>query len=130
MSWNCAGAFHRKLDHLLALEPDIAVIPESCQPERLPLPAGSTYDWAGRLPYKGLAVIGFEGWKVHRLLPYEPLTRVDLTGHGDGRTEVHSVGGVGHESPWPTSTGRGVACTTTTRRRRRVPGSTRMRFPW
>jgi hypothetical protein len=72
VSWNCAGALHRKLDHLLALEPDIAIVPEACQPERLRLPDGATFDWVGRLPFKGLGVFSFGDWRIERLMPHEP----------------------------------------------------------
>ncbi len=33
VSWNCGDAMHRKWQYLMELEPDIAVVPEACQPE-------------------------------------------------------------------------------------------------
>ena len=33
--WNCAMALHRKIDALMALRPDLAVIPEAAEPGRL-----------------------------------------------------------------------------------------------
>jgi hypothetical protein len=35
VTWNCGGGLHRKLDHPLALEPDLAIVQEACLPERL-----------------------------------------------------------------------------------------------
>ena len=35
IAWNCNMAFHRKVEPLLALRPDIAVISECAEPGRL-----------------------------------------------------------------------------------------------
>lgn len=85
VAWNCAGALHRKLAHLLALAPDIAVVPEGCLPERLPiLPPGTTSAWTGRLPHKGLLVLGFGDYRVEALdawrQPLEWILPVRVTG--------------------------------------------------
>lgn len=73
--WNCNGALGRKLDALAELEPDVAVVPEAADPDRLEkvLSARSlSYCWTGRLPTKGLGVIGFRGWQVEIAREIEP----------------------------------------------------------
>ena len=35
VAWNCAKAFHNKIDRLLALQPDVAVVSECADPEVL-----------------------------------------------------------------------------------------------
>lgn len=30
--WNCQGGLHGKIDHLMDLRPDIAIVPEAAQP--------------------------------------------------------------------------------------------------
>lgn len=71
VSWNCAGALQRKWSYLLALQPDIAVIPEACNPQRLGYPSTvpdepGQSEWIGRLQHKGLAAFSFGDWKLTR----------------------------------------------------------------
>jgi hypothetical protein len=60
-------ALHRKFDALLRLQPDIAIICECAEPERLrslrdlPTLTGDPV-WSGRNPHKGLAVLTFNGY--------------------------------------------------------------------
>jgi exodeoxyribonuclease III len=62
VAWNCNTALRRKVDALLALRPDVAVISECAEPIRLR--TRSAHDWlenepvwVGDDPSKGLAVI-------------------------------------------------------------------------
>jgi exodeoxyribonuclease-3 len=61
--WNCNMAFHRKHQHLLALKPDVAVIPECAAFEVLVAKAPdfqpTSSVWIGDNPRKGLAVFTF-----------------------------------------------------------------------
>jgi exodeoxyribonuclease III len=61
--WNCAMALHEKYEHLLALDPDIAVVPECAEPDVLRRAApGFAFDdceWGGTFPTKGLGVFAF-----------------------------------------------------------------------
>src|SRR5258708_9973345 len=73
--WNCNMAFHRKYEHLLALAPDIAIIPE-CADTSLPRaqiaafrPSSST--WIGDNPKKGLGVFAFGAYSATRSLIYQ-----------------------------------------------------------
>jgi exodeoxyribonuclease-3 len=78
--WNCNMALHRKIDAVLALQPDVAVISECAQP--LQLAAKSTSDWfetepvwIGRNPHKGLGVFAFNGVCVALSATYDPKLR-------------------------------------------------------
>ena len=68
VAWNCAMALDRKLDALMALRPDVAVISEVARPERLltkvPALADASLVWIGNKPNKGLLVVGFGGVTV------------------------------------------------------------------
>ncbi len=69
VAWNCNMALHRKLEALLALEPDVAVISECARRERLEERMGGVgldadMVWVGRNRDKGLAVLGFNGYTV------------------------------------------------------------------
>ena len=55
ITWNCNGQLGHKLEALLALSPDVAIIQE-CEKE-LTIPVGFTFAWAGVLPAKGLGVL-------------------------------------------------------------------------
>jgi exonuclease III len=55
VTWNCNLSLGRKLDLLLQLEPDVAVIQE-CE-EALVVPTGYGFRWRGNNPKKGLGVI-------------------------------------------------------------------------
>jgi len=64
VAWNCAKAFHNKIDRLLALQPDVAVVSECAEPEALArkcrLPEYSAPPlWHGSNPNWGLGVFFF-----------------------------------------------------------------------
>jgi exodeoxyribonuclease-3 len=65
VTWNCAGAFRKKVQAIQSLNPDLAIVQECESPERLRA-AGLDWGprsivWCGDLAYKGLAVISFTG---------------------------------------------------------------------
>lgn len=68
VAWNCAMALHRKWDALAALEPDIAIIGECDNPERLAARGRrftpSRIAWTGGRPFKGLAVLAFPPFRL------------------------------------------------------------------
>lgn len=69
VAWNCNMALHRKLTALMALRPDVAVLPECASPERLAARLGATTldgapVWIGCNPDKGLAVLAFNGYRA------------------------------------------------------------------
>ena len=63
IAWNCAMALHRKIDALMAVRSDLAVIAEAAEPgrllDRVPALAEASLVWVGRNPNKGLLVAGF-----------------------------------------------------------------------
>ena len=74
-------ALHRKLDALMALCPDVAVISECADPHRLrtrgvTLPADMDMVWIGSNPDKGLGVFGFNGCRVQLDEAYNPRHRL------------------------------------------------------
>jgi exodeoxyribonuclease-3 len=66
VSWNACDGFVRKFGHLERLRPDIAVLQE-VRPECLTYAALSENAvWIGDAGQKGLAAVGYGGWKVSR----------------------------------------------------------------
>jgi exodeoxyribonuclease III len=68
VTWNCGGAFRKKVEAIQSLNPDLAIIQECESPERLRA-AGLAWGpqsivWCGDLAYKGLAVISFTGARL------------------------------------------------------------------
>lgn len=73
VSWNCRQGFDAKAAALLALAPDIAVVPESHQTPAVAL--GSLFDepvphvWAGTIPGKGLGIFAPGAVSLDRVAP-------------------------------------------------------------
>src|SRR5947207_15932584 len=68
-TWNCSMALHRKLDAMLRLQPDIAVICECADPDRLKALAGSLRIGADTVALgdnrdDGLPAVAFHGVAV------------------------------------------------------------------
>lgn len=68
ISWNCAQKAHVRIPEILALRPDILVLPECARPEIIrtknpALPAWSAA-WVGDNPQKGLGVFAFGEYSV------------------------------------------------------------------
>ena len=77
VAWNCNMALHRKVDALMALRPDVAVISECAAPARLA--ERMARDWPGSPPVwiganrdKGLAVFAFNGYRALLADGYRP----------------------------------------------------------
>ena len=65
--WNCNMALHRKKDALLQLKPDVALLCECAEPEKLRLRGDTDWIetepvWIGENPNKGLAIFAFNGF--------------------------------------------------------------------
>jgi exodeoxyribonuclease-3 len=90
MTWNCQGAFRKKLDLILAQQPDILVVQECEQPDKLDF--GSTiqrpkdYYWYGDNIHKGIGIYSFCDFKLELLTTFNPAFRYILpflvTGYG------------------------------------------------
>lgn len=75
VTWNCNMAFHKKLDALWKLRPDVAVVQEVEEPTKWhgalsELAGHVSVTWTGANPKKGLAVLGFNGVRVERDASY------------------------------------------------------------
>ena len=85
--WNCNMALDRKIDVLLGLDPDIAVVCECAEPGRFRLRGRAVPGdpvWIGNNPNKGLAVFAFNGYAARLSDQYDPALRyiapVHITG--------------------------------------------------
>ena len=93
-TWNCGMALHRKFDAMLRLQPDIAVICECAEPERLQALAGSLdfgagAVWIGDNRNKGLAVFAFNGYAVRLAEPFYSTLRHVAPVHVTGPVECN-----------------------------------------
>jgi exodeoxyribonuclease-3 len=75
LTWNCCMALHRKFDAMLRLRPDIAIICECAEPQRLAALASSNGlsgdpVWIGDNRNKGLAVFAFNGYAARLADPF------------------------------------------------------------
>jgi len=91
VAWNCNMALDRKVDVLLDLAPDIAVVCECAEPERLRTRSRSAWMqsepvWIGRNPHKGLAVFAFNGYAARLADLYQPSLRYVAPVHISGPT--------------------------------------------
>ena len=89
VAWNCNMALHRKFDALMRLKPDVAVISECANPERLHARGAGTWFrsdpvWVGDNPNKGLAVFAFNGYRAHLFQPHHPTLRHIAPVHIEG----------------------------------------------
>ncbi len=85
-------ALDRKVDALLALKPDIAIVCECAEPERLRSKASWMQGapvWIGRNPHKGLAVFAFNGYAVRLADSYYSSLRYIAPVHVDGPTRCN-----------------------------------------
>ena len=94
VAWNCNMALDRKVDGLLDLAPDIAIVCECAEPERLRSRSRSSWMqgepvWIGRNPHKGLAVFAFNGYAVRLAESYHPALRYIAPVHIGGPTECN-----------------------------------------
>ena len=89
VAWNCNMALHRKVDALLALRPDVAVISECAESVRLQSLSRTRWIesdpvWIGRSATKGLAVFCFNGYRARLSDQYTPSLRhvapIEITG--------------------------------------------------
>lgn len=76
ITWNCNMGFRKKADAVLAQLPDILVIPECEDLERLKsveeLQLATASIWYGNNPHKGLGVFAFNGYKLQLLECHAP----------------------------------------------------------
>ena len=98
VAWNCNMALHRKIDALLDLQPDVAVVSETACPTRLLERSSRDWieaepAWVGDNPTKGLGVFGFNGYQVCIDPRYSPRHRfvAPVAVHGPRRFNLLAV---------------------------------------
>ena len=76
IEWNSQGAFRKKHEHILSLNPDILVIPECESEEKLNFgkltPKPDDFMWAGDSPNKGIGIFSYSDYKLKLLPSYNP----------------------------------------------------------
>jgi exodeoxyribonuclease-3 len=95
--WNCNMAFHRKVDALMRLKPDIAVISECADPDTLVKRGAPEFDddtctWIGTNRHKGLGVFSFNGFRVRRHERFHPTLKYILPVNVSGRAAFNLLG--------------------------------------
>lgn len=90
ITWNCQGAFRKKADFILALQPDILVIQECEHPDKLKfssetLKPDSVY-WYSDGGKKGIGIFSYSNYKFELLPEFNPEFRyvlpIQVTGNG------------------------------------------------
>ena len=76
IEWNCQGAFRNKYERILALRPDIMIIPE-CEPEDklkfgklIPMP--TDFFWYSNNESKGIGIFSYSDYKFELLKEFNP----------------------------------------------------------
>jgi exodeoxyribonuclease-3 len=93
VAWNCRSAFHRKVEHLTRLTPDVAIVAECASLEILTSKAGelaaTSALWVGINPSKGLGVFSFGQYRLMRDDVYDPRITYALPIRVEGPTTFH-----------------------------------------
>ena len=67
-TWNCQMGLEKKIDDLLSLDADVAVVPECSEKSAIALRRrGLSTLWSGSNPHKGLGIICRQGWLIRAL---------------------------------------------------------------
>lgn len=92
ISWNCQGAFRKKADKILELQPDVLVIQECEHPEKLKFspttPTPNYTHWHSDGGKKGIAIFSYSDYKFELLPEFNPEFRYILPFRliGNGQT--------------------------------------------
>jgi exonuclease III len=90
ITWNCQGAFRKKVDVILPLKPDILVVQECEHPDKLKISLKNClpndFYWYGDNLNKGLGIFSYADYKFELLSDFDPKFRYILpfkvTGNG------------------------------------------------
>ncbi|KXK51186.1 MAG: Endonuclease/Exonuclease/phosphatase family protein [Chlorobi bacterium OLB5] len=91
ITWNCQGAFRRKIEFILALKPDILIVQECENPNKINYSSTNlqpkNFYWYGDSLHKGISVYSYSEYKFELLNEFNPEFRYILpfrvTGHED-----------------------------------------------
>jgi exodeoxyribonuclease-3 len=82
VEWNCQGAFRKKIKDIVGLKPDILVVPECENEQKLKLSSldvpVSDFFWYGDSPNKGVGVFSFGDYKIELVNWFNPRFRYIL----------------------------------------------------
>ncbi|HEX7903299.1 MAG TPA: endonuclease/exonuclease/phosphatase family protein [Chitinophagaceae bacterium] len=75
-TWNCNMAFRNKASFIIALQPDIVIVPECEHPDRLKFKPGTLLPtniiWSGKNLNKGLGIFSYSDYKFQLHDSYQP----------------------------------------------------------
>lgn len=76
IEWNCQGAFRKKNEQILKQNPDILIVPECENEERLKFgeltPKPNDFFWYGERPNKGIAIFSYSDYEFELLKEFNP----------------------------------------------------------
>lgn len=79
IEWNSQGAFRKKNEQILTLKPDILIIPECENKEKLKFgkltPKPNDFFWYGDSPNKGIGIFSYSDYKFELLNEFNPKYR-------------------------------------------------------
>ena len=82
ITWNCQGAFRKKAEAILTFQPDILVVQECENPDKLKFnPTNKKLNdflWFGENQHKGLGVFSFNNYKLRMLEQHNPDFKIIL----------------------------------------------------
>lgn len=94
IQWNCQGAFRTKNTEILSLSPDILIVAECENPEKLKFgkltPQPSDYYWYGDSENKGIGIFSYSNYTLKLLDSFKPEYRyvlpIKISGYGNNYT--------------------------------------------
>ncbi|EAZ94843.1 hypothetical protein FBBAL38_10402 [Flavobacteria bacterium BAL38] len=79
IEWNCQGAFRKKNDRILSLQPDILIVPECESENKLKFgdltPKPNDFFWYGDSENKGIGIFSYSDYKFELLKIFNPRFR-------------------------------------------------------
>lgn len=76
VEWNSQGAFRKKIDRILSLNPDLLIVTECESETKLSLgiqtPKPNDFIWYGESPNKGIGIFSFSDYKFEVLAAFNP----------------------------------------------------------
>ena len=79
ISWNCQMAFRKKHQQVLSFQPDLLIIPECENEERLKFgkltPSPTDFFWYGENPHKGIGIFSYSDYQFTLLDKFNPKFR-------------------------------------------------------
>ncbi|MEP7376623.1 MAG: hypothetical protein ABI675_24710 [Chitinophagaceae bacterium] len=80
ITWNCNMAFRKKAEFILIHKPDILIVPECENPDKLKFQPGTQqptdFLWFGKNPNKGLGIFSYSDFRFRLMENYNPAFRI------------------------------------------------------